>query len=281
MRQDLDRTAVTSRAARPSLRPFIRTLWASRPDSSRRRERLLERVLPTGRTHLVFRMSDEPLRLSAELDGPELSTLRHAMVGGPRSAFHLRDITTPAPAFGADFHPGAAELFLGIPADELAGRHTSLEALWGREAHRIRERLAGARTPEDGLGLLEELLEARLAKSRGQNPVVVHALRRFEEGAGIAEVVEQTGYSHRRFIELFRRSVGLSPKLYSRMLRFQRALAELDPARFAGLGEAALAAGYSDQAHFNREFREFSGLSPGAYRALGPAWSHHVPVRSR
>ena len=113
------------------------------------------------------------------------------------------------------------------------------------------------------------------------HPAVAHALGRFESFATVREVVGETGYSHRRFIELFRRAVGLSPKLYCRVLRFQSALNHLAERSPGSLADLALAAGYSDQAHFNREFREFTGMPPSEYREAAPERAYHVPVGPR
>jgi AraC-like DNA-binding protein len=78
----------------------------------------------------------------------------------------------------------------------------------------------------------------------------------------------------------FREAVGLTPKLYCRVLRFQRALRQLaEHPRIAWI-DTALNAGYSDQAHFNRDFRELAGLTPGQYRALAPISANHVPLRA-
>jgi AraC-like DNA-binding protein len=93
--------------------------------------------------------------------------------------------------------------------------------------------------------------------------------------------VKENGYSHRRFIELFRRAVGLTPKLYSRVSRFQAAIERIGADPAVSWIELALAAGYSDQAHFNREFREFAGITPGEYRSASPTHGLHVPIICR
>ncbi|HZH02691.1 MAG TPA: helix-turn-helix domain-containing protein [Myxococcaceae bacterium] len=92
--------------------------------------------------------------------------------------------------------------------------------------------------------------------------------------------MKASGYSHRRFIILFERAVGLTPKRYCRLQRFQAALvaARRSKADLPWI-EVALAAGYSDQAHLVRDFREFAGIPPSLYRALAPARANHVPVR--
>jgi AraC-like DNA-binding protein len=108
---------------------------------------------------------------------------------------------------------------------------------------------------------------------------VARALGRFATTADVRQVVRESGYSHRRFIALFNRGLGLTPKLYCRILRFQGALEQVAAHPAASLVEVALDAGYSDQAHFNREFREFAGVSPGEYRELSPTFPHHVPIR--
>jgi transcriptional regulator GlxA family with amidase domain len=179
---------------------------------------------------------------------------------------------------GAQLQPGAAEALLGVSASELAERHTPLVELWGRAAHEVRERLLETAHLERRLEVFESLLAARLPKVRGVHPVVAHALARFAATTDVRKIVEESGYSHRRFIALFRQAVGLTPKLYSRVLRFQGALERTAAKSDASWVDLALETGYSDQSHFNREFREFAGLPPGEYRRISPAWTHHVPI---
>jgi AraC-like DNA-binding protein len=110
---------------------------------------------------------------------------------------------------------------------------------------------------------------------------VARALHQLATATSVHDVVRESGYSHRRFIELFVHAVGLTPKVYSRVRRFQRALLQARvPASESWAGVAA-AAGYSDQSHFNREFRECVGITPTQYRSIAPRFVHHVPVSRR
>lgn len=264
----------------PRLSPFVKVLWATdQTASSRSAPADRERVLPTGGMHLVFRISDHPLRLFDDINDPSGHLVGHTVVGGARATFYVREISEPVRSVGVQLHPGAAELLFGMPAHELAGRHTPLEDLWGRFAAEARERLVEAGGPERQLDVLESLLAARLPTVRGLHPAVAHALGRFTTTADVRQVVKESGYSHRRFIALFHRGLGLTPKLYCRILRFQEALKQVAAHPADSLVEVALDAGYSDQAHFNREFREFAGVSPGEYREFSPAFPHHVPIR--
>jgi len=267
-----------TRPPRPALRPFVKVVWASE-DAGGEAGAERERVLPTGAAHVVFRLSELPLRV---FDGPGDAvgrTVAHAVVGGPRAGFYVRDVSQPVCSVGAELHPGAVEPLLGVPAEELAGAHTPLEALWGRAAELARERLLEAGSAARRLELFESLLAERLPRVRALHPAVAHALERFSGSAPVRDVVGSSGYSHRRFIALFRRAVGLPPKLYCRILRFQVALdrAAGDPA--APWADVALASGYSDQPHLSREFHELAGVSPGDYRRIAPASARHVPIR--
>jgi AraC-like DNA-binding protein len=238
-----------------------------------------ECVLPTGAMHLAFRLSSQPFRFFNDVEDTAGQAFGHAIVGGARAAPYVREVSGPARSVGALLHPGACNLLFGVTADELAGRHTALDELWGPWVAETRERLLAAGSPAQQLDLFESFLAARLPRVHGLHPAVAHALERFAMTSDVREVVRQTGYSHRRFIALFRQAVGLTPKLYCRVLRFQRTLERMaaDPA--PALVELALEAGYSDQAHFNREFREFTGLTPEEYRERSPSLPYHVPVR--
>ena len=265
------------RLPHPALRPFVAQVWASGDaDGAAYAATWREHALPSGAMHLVLRLTDSPLRIADPLQSGDAQPVAPSLVGGMRSCFYVRELRAPSCSVGAVLRPGAAECLFGVTADELAERHTSLEDLWGLAARDLRDRMLALRRPEDRLALLESELAARLPRVHGLHPAVANALAQFQSGATVAAAVRQGGISHRRFIELFRQSVGLAPKTFLRVQRFQRAL----PALRAEPSLAAVAAdlGYSDQSHFNREFLAFSGVTPLAYRLRSGAEINHLPV---
>lgn len=274
--------AMQERAPAPALRRFVRLVWASDAAPGRAVPAtaiVRERVLPSGLMHVVFRLAG-PLRLFASVDDPLGVTVADAIVGGARASFYLKDASSPAYSVGASLAPGAAARLFGVPASALSERHTPLELLWGREeVQRISERLHAARSAEARMRLLEAaLLERALRGHAALHPVVRGALGVLEHApdAPIGDLVARSGYSHRAFTALFRDAVGLTPKVFGRVLRFQRACAALlAPASRAA--EVAASLGFSDQPHLVRELRSFAGLSPGAYRSARPAHPNHVP----
>lgn len=268
---------IVTRPPHPSLRPFVSLVWASdpvvAPDGVER-----ERMLPTGAVHVVLRGDGAPLRMFDGVDDPVGLTFGNAIVGGPRATYYVRDVTQPAANVGALLHPGAAPLLLGVSAEALAGRHVALDELWGAEAERVRARVMAAPTLAARLAELEHGLRARLPAVRGVHPAVAAALDQLRIGAPVGNVVDASGYSHRRFIALFRDAVGLTPKVYARVQRFGHVLARLAAAPRTPWIDLALDAGYSDQPHFIHEFKAFTGVAPGAYRALAVRDAHHLPI---
>lgn len=85
--------------------------------------------------------------------------------------------------------------------------------------------------------------------------------------ARVGVVAAESGLSRRRFIEVFVEEIGFTPKLYLRLQRFNRILHRVYGAPAVDWPEIAYLHGYADQPHFNREFREFSGLTPSQYLA--------------
>jgi AraC-like DNA-binding protein len=266
-----------SRPPCPPLRPFVRLLWATEEgDASPAGGR--ERLLPTGAMHLALRTAGEPVRVFAGAADVQGTVLGHAVVGGARTAPYLRDVSRSARSVGAMLEPGAALLLFGAAAGELAGRHTSLPDLWGAAASETRERIALAGAPSRQLEVLEAILLARLPRVRGIHPAVAEALSALAVRPDVGAAVARSGYSHRRFIELFREAVGLAPKAYCRVLRFQRAVTRIHAAPDVSLGEVAAQVGYADQAHLSRDFLELSGTSPGRYRRAAPLHPNHLPL---
>lgn len=268
------------RPPRPSLRPFVSELWAmARPVGGGPSAAACERMLPSGAMHIAIRLCQQPIRL-LDPHAARSDDLGHAVVAGARAAHYLRDVAPAACTVGVQLRPGAAECLFGVPADALAGRHVRLDALCGAAADALRERLLDTPSPAARLDLLEAWLAARLPRVHGVHPAVAEALRDFDAGASVQAAVARSGYSHRRFIALFRRAVGLPPKLYARVRRFRGLIERLSAQPDLAWTELAIDAGYSDQSHFVREFHEFAGVTPQAYRNAAPTMPGHLPAIS-
>lgn len=251
-------------------------LWASIPGRNERAGAgVREHALPTGAMHLVFRIGGPRLRVFDSTLDDSGHELAGAVIGGARSSFYIRDASVPVASVGAMLRPGAARPLFGAGAAELSSRHTPLDDVWGQSAAHLHERLAESDSAQQRLDLFEAELLRRLPRVCGLHPAIADALGRFASDDDVASAVERSGYSHRHFVSLFRDEVGLSPKLYSRVRRFQRAI-ELARCGTCTLTDIASEIGYADQAHLNRDFREFAGLTPGEYRAINPAAPNHV-----
>ncbi len=84
--------------------------------------------------------------------------------------------------------------------------------------------------------------------------------------------------SHKHFIAQFRRHVGLTPKLFCRIRRFQQVLTQVASRRTVEWADVAYSCGYYDQAHFVHDFQRFSGLNPSTYLSERPEYPNFVPV---
>jgi AraC-like DNA-binding protein len=262
-----------------ALAPWVSRVWLADEPAAGRAGSRRQRSVPSGGFHLALRLDDSRIRI---FDGLEDADGRYfnAVVGGARSTFHVREAVPGARSLGIQLRLGAAGVVLGIPAGELAERHTALEDLWGRETRDLRERLLQAQPGAQQLALFEQFVAARLEPLFAPHPAVQEALARFggeATGWEVGPVRRHTGLSHRRFVELFRRDVGLGPKQLCRVLRVGRALrlAAGDTSPWAAVASAA---GYSDQSHLVRELRAIAGVCPTEWAALARHHPHHIPV---
>lgn len=167
---------------------------------------------------------------------------------------------------GTRLKPSAAESLLNLPQCELADRAVDLDEVWGRAGKEIAYRLSECHNDATRVATLERALLAR-CRTRPAFPDVEAAVRLIIASGGSmssAALSRMVNVSPRQLERRFRRLVGIGPKLFSRITRFQRLLrlAETRPPDWAAL---ALECGYSDQPHLIKEFREFAGCSPSGY----------------
>ncbi|WP_287461115.1 helix-turn-helix domain-containing protein [Sphingomonas sp.] len=161
-------------------------------------------------------------------------------------------------------------LLLGMPMHEIADRVVPLDAILGRAARELGDALAAADGRDHRIDLLDEALRRRLHGIEPPNGQQHHALRllRARPDLDISAIATEIGWSRKHMADRVRDAIGVGPRAFRRLLRFQTLTGliaqEADRPDWAGL---AAEAGYFDQSHMIREFREFSGLSPTAYLA--------------
>lgn len=225
-----------------------------------------ERLMPMGSVELVIR-----------LDSGRTSD---SGMSGPRSESMIIERTSQDRMLGVHFKPGGAFPFLGFPYGDLHNSHVTLADLWGeRRAAQLLSLLHEAPTIDRQFKLLEEWLLWTATRPLQHDPAVAYAVKKFQADPNLvssAKVAEETGLSQRHFIQLFRDEVGMTPKLFCRVERFQSVISKVGNLREVDWVDVALSCGYSDQSHFNHDFREFSGVRPTEYLALRLGHQNHI-----
>src|SRR5262245_12874928 len=200
-----------------------------------------KRILPNATVELLVNFGD-PYR-TIEGAGPEL--LVTAWLAGLQSGPIVGEQPLRQDVMGMRLLPAGAYALLARPMREISELVTDLEDLVGRAASELVERCYDAASIEERLRRAADWVAERVTKARGIDPAIAWAAGRIEKTGGavsIAELREQMGLSKTRLAEAFREQIGLTPKLYARVVRFRRATAMLQKGT-EPLIEIALAAG--------------------------------------
>src|SRR5262249_16191631 len=238
-----------------------------------------ERALPDGRFQLAFSLADGPISALVDPMG-DGSGIAPSLLIGIRSRFSIIDTAKLRSAMGVVFRPGGVLAFLNAPADGFHDKNVSLDLIWGSMVRTLRDRLRTANHPAEKFRVLEVALLEHLNERVQLNAAVRYALQEFArkpQVPRVRELAQEAGLSRRRFAQVFREQIGLTPKLFCRVQRFQTALKQIGSGASVDWAQLALTAGYYDQAHLAHEFRDFSGLSPSAYLASNRA-PINVPI---
>jgi AraC-like DNA-binding protein len=185
------------------------------------------------------------------------------------AGLHDRPVWTEHPGGQAgiqvDLTPLGAYTLLGRPAGELGNTIVHLGELFGRGTGALVDRLRETPDWAGRFALLDEVLAGRLDTGPRPAPEVAWAWReltRTEGRISVAALTAGTGWSHRHLVSRFRQQVGMAPKAYGRVLRFERAVRLLSAPARPRFADLAAACGYYDQAHLNRDFRDLAGITP-------------------
>lgn len=181
---------------------------------------------------------------------------------------------------GFNFQPGKAHPFFGSGLDEFTDRIVPVSDAWGAEGRVLEDRIAEAKTPLAVKKVVEEAFIRRLERFEGFPSALPEPLEAALDAQGtssVADLARKAGCSARHLKRLFDQWVGLSPKLFSRITRFQALTGRLtDPAQADWVG-LANDHGYFDQSHLIRDFSDFAGLTPMEFLKSAASWTAMQP----
>jgi len=169
-----------------------------------------------------------------------------------------------------DLAPLAARRLLGLPLAEIANAVVEIEDILGAAAGEVIERLHGEAAWADRFAVLDRFLGERLRDAGEIAPAVERAVSLIETSGGratVGAVAAEVGWSRPHLTARFQEEIGLPPKTFARIVRFEHARSLILAGGGADLVRVAVVCGYSDQPHMNRDFREFAGASPRDYLA--------------
>jgi AraC-like DNA-binding protein len=209
--------------------------------------------IPRPETHLVVRFGPGTHSgLDAHALGVRQTVRRKLVHGGQRIIM-------------ARLHLGVTEAVFGVPAAAMAERIVALEELWGEAAtRRLLDQLANARDTLAAAVILERTIAERHQSAdarRAPVQLAIDAARKLTRAA-VNTVAVDLGVSERHLRRIFRETLGVSPKAFTKLLRFERAVRAAREDDHPSWASIAASAGYYDQAHLIAEFRAIAGVTP-------------------
>lgn len=251
-------------APAPILSKYIRCYWTlesseTTPPVSK------EKIFPDGCIELVFHYGD----LFEEYKTGDTSDVQpRSFIYGQIEKFIEIKATGKIGVLGIRFFPNGLKPFVRFNINEITGNAVAVQDLWGKDGEIIEDKILNAPPIEQKIFLLEAFLISKL-NNTGANDIVVErcvdSILRSDGNVTIKDLAFQLNIGRRHLERKFVSSVGLSPKLLSRITRFNNTLNLLEHKQFSSLTMVAYEGGFYDQAHFIKDFKDFTGLNPKEY----------------
>jgi len=248
----------------PDLAAFVKLYWELEVPADMEAEK--QRVLPDGSLEMAFILADDVKRYTSE---SEYTIQPRAMIIGQITEPYFVQPAGEVLSFSVSFYPYGFANFVDKSISELANNDTPLQEVFGeQEASALERQIVEAKDTAGRIKVVEAFLLGKLAESATIDRVVkstVDCLFETQGRQSISKVLNEQPTSRRNLERKFRQQVGMSPKQLSKVARLQAVLETLLNKGSESLTQIAYENDYYDQAHFNKDFKEFTGNKPKSF----------------
>ena len=245
----------------PDLQPLIKCHWVLEVPADVNAER--QRIIPDGCLELIFMLGDDVKRFTK---GDEFIIQPRAMVIGQITEPFFIQPTGFVNCFATRFYPYGFANFSSVPIINLENKETPIEFLFGEEAaSELKEQIAKATDTNTRISVVENFLLTRLRNRTIIDSIVkntIDAIMSTSGSASIKSVLKNDASKRRQLERKFIKQIGLSPKQLGRVIRMQAALHSMLNKQSESFTSIAYESEYYDQAHFIKDFKDFTGITP-------------------
>jgi len=242
----------------------------------------IDRYLPNGNIEIIIDLTVKPKYIYDNATLQPKQVCKNLWVSGMRSNYITIPSGLNAEMLIIEFKKGMAYPFLGMPLTEITEQVVDGDLALPAIFTHLRERLLQLPSAKEMFAVTEDLLLKQFGNRVVVNPIVGFAVSNIlacPSSVTIKNIAAKTGYSPKHFIKIFADNVGVTPKLFARIIRFQKAIAEIETLGCTNLAALAYECGYYDQAHFIADFKNFAGFTPLEYmRTKSGPYINYVPV---
>ncbi|TND09274.1 MAG: AraC family transcriptional regulator [Bacteroidetes bacterium] len=247
------------------LSAFVKCFWSLDGPAENKPEK--QRIVPDGCMEMIFHYGD--LYKQYLENGNAIIQPRCFVFGQITQPLEIEPTGTTG-IFAARFHPDGLSPLIALPLSKMENRAVPLQELFGEEVIHVEKKILKAKKNETRKQIIETFLLNRLLSPESIDRIAkesVEIITNLKGQVSVDELSEQIKINRRRLERKFSSAIGLSPKQLSKIIRLQSTLKMLANKRFTSLTSIAHEGDYYDQAHFIKDFKEFTGMSPKKFYA--------------
>lgn len=222
-----------------------------------------QRIIPDGTIEMAFILGDDIKRYTSE--DKYIIQPRAMVIGQTIDSFYIEP-TGSVNTFAIRFYPYGFANFVSIPIKNLANKETPLKMLFREKvANKLEQKIKEALNTSERIDIIEEFLLKKLNEENTIDYIVkttVDALLETKGSVSINKILENDLSKRRQLERNFKKQIGVSPKQLGKVIRLQSALKMLLNKRTENITDIAYKSEYFDQAHFIKDFKEFTGINP-------------------
>lgn len=259
-------------APQEDLADFVKCYWTLSAPASPTEER--QRIIPDGCMEMIFHSGDAYRQYLT--DGSFIIQPKYFVFGQITQPLEIA-ATGITRIFSVRFHPEGFLPFMHMPVRDMDNKAIALEQLFGTRATALGEKVCAAKNTGEQINLVEQFLLEQIQNQETTDRIAALSVQTLLQLKGQLSVDELAGQLqiHRRQLERkFAAVIGLSPKQLAKIIRLQAALKMMGEGKAESLTAMAYESGYFDQAHFIKDFKEFTGVTPGEFYAGQLRMSH-------